>query len=302
MRPTHRGPAPLATIFLALLAAVGLARLPARADQSVAAPTAPVVVVRSASGTVTVLRGDNATVRVVGGSATATPFAVSRESLNRIMLPGGSGLPSRRFSLPGVADGATGVRIDNPGGDITVYVPQHVGALLVKNDGGDVSMTGIRGPYVLLAPNGNVDVSRVFGFGNVRTTTGHANFAGVGGALHVETTFGTVTGAMMFPERAEIHTQGGDINWTIARLGGGPYRFTSAAGNVHVGVDGNVAANIDVQSPQGAVTNRFGRAATVRFRTAHAMSMVLGGGGPQITAASQSGTVAVGPRRGAPLP
>jgi DUF4097 and DUF4098 domain-containing protein YvlB len=206
------------------------------------------------------------------------------------------GLPSRRFTVPGVHEGATGVRIDNPGGDITVYVPQRVGAVLVKAETGDVAMTGVRGPYVVMAPNGNVDVTRVFGFGNVRTTNGHVTMTGVGGNVHVETTFGTVTGTSILAERSEVRTQGGDIQWTIARLGSGPYRFTSGAGNVRVGLDGNAAANIDAQSTQGTVTNRFGRTANMRFRSKHAMSMMLGGGGPQITAASQSGAVEVGPR------
>jgi putative adhesin len=297
MLRTKRGPLPPVIALLALLAAVAASFGQARADQSVQTPTAPIVVVRSTSGVVTILRGDDGDVRVSGGSATATQFTVSRENLVRMVLPAGAGLPSRRFTLPGVTEGAPGVRIDNPGGDITVYVPQHVGAVLVKAAAGDVSLTGTRGPYVIIAPQGNVDVNRVFGFGNVRTTAGHVNLTGVGGNLHVETTFGTVTGQMMFPERAEIHSQGGDIDWQIARLGGGPYRFASDAGNVHVGIDGNVAANIDAQSTQGTVTNRFGRVANVRFHSAHAVSMMLGGGGPQITAASTSGTVDVGPRR-----
>jgi hypothetical protein len=298
MHFANRGVRPLANPLAVLLTVLAVSGSPALADQVVQTPTVPVVVIRSTSGTVTVVRGSDGAVRVVGpDGTTATTFEISRENQGRMVLPAGLGLPTRRLTLPGVQAGATGVRVDNPGGDITVYVPQRVGAVLVKADSGDISLSNFRGPFVAVAPNGNVDVNRAFGYGNVRTTTGRVTLTGVGGFIHVETTFGAVTGNSMFPERAIVKTQGGDIDWTFARLGGGPYGFNSTAGNVRVGLDGNLAANIDAQSAQGTVSNRFGNAANVRFRSTHAMSMMIGGGGPQITAASQSGTVEIGPRR-----
>jgi hypothetical protein len=62
-------------------------------------------------------------------------------------------------------------------------------------------------------------------------------------------------------------------------------------------LDGRQAANIDAQSTRGSVVNRFARMASVRFRSRHAMSMSLAGGGPEITAASESGVVEIGPRQ-----
>lgn len=296
MQCRTRGVGPLATA-LALSLIVAAASTPALADQSVQVTEPPVIVIQSSSGIVTVVRGDPGAVRVAGNNgATLTTFAVTRENQGSVVLPAGMGLPATRFKLP-VKEGTIGVRVVSPGGDLTVYVPPRVGALLVKADTGDVAITGTRGPYVVVAEGGNVDLRRVVGFGHVRTTFGHVSLLNVGGNLHVNTTFGSVVGRAMFPERAEIKTQGGDIQWFIARLGGGPYRFTSGAGNVRVGLDETAAADIDAQSTQGMVVNRFSRAALVRFASRHAASVSLSGGGPQITAESGSGTVDIGPRK-----
>jgi hypothetical protein len=298
MLTTSRGARPLTLAFLALMASVAATSTAARADQIVQTPEAPVVVIQSASGLVTVAPGDPGAVRVTGaGGVTATKFLVSRDNQGRVALPSGAGLPARRFTVPGVREGSLGVRIENPGGDITVYVPRRVSAVFVKAATGDVAMSGFRGPYVVVADGGNIDLRSLFGFGHARTTTGHVNMTSIGGNVHAETTFGSVTGVAMFPERADVKTQGGDIRWTFGRLRAGPYRFASGAGNVHVGLGGGAAANIDAQSKLGTVVNRFGHLGVVRFRSPHATSVSVGGGGPEIMAASQSGLVEIGPHR-----
>lgn len=284
------------TLVAALLLLTALAaRLPARADQDVPTPQAPVVVIHSTSGLVTVTRGDDGAVRIVGGTnPTATTFRIDAGGQG-MMIPRGMGLPPRRFTLPGVRQGTTGVRIDNPGGDMTVYVPQHVAAVLVKLDDGDAALSQFRGPYVVVTNGGSVDLRQLGGYGHVRTSSGRVTMTRVAGNVHVETTSGSVMGTAMLAERAEVKTQGGDIDWSFEGLSSGPYRFTSGTGNVRVALDGSQAANIDAQSTNGSVINRFARTAKVRFRSKHAMSMSLAGGGPEITAASGSGIVEIGP-------
>ena len=278
------------SLFLATAAAA-----PTLADQEIQTPQAPVVVVRSTSGLVSVVRGDAGVVRVLGSSATATTFQM-RSDNQGMMLPRGMGLPARRFTLPGVREGTMGVRIENSGGDITIAVPQRVAAVLVRLDDGDAVLSDFRGPYVVVANRGSIDLRSLAGFGHVRTSSGRVTMTRVGGNLHVETAMGSVMGSEMLTERAEVKSQGGDIDWNFARVGGGPFRFSSGAGNVRVALNGEQAANIDAQSTQGSVINRFSRTAAVRFRSPHAMSMSLRGGGPEITAASRSGIVEVGPR------
>jgi len=282
-----------AALFLTALA---ICR-PALADQTVQTPQAPVVVIHSSAGLVTVTRGDDGYVRVVGGdNPTATTFHIASGDQG-MMIPRGMGLPPRRFTLPGIREGTTGVRIDNTGGDMTVYVPQRTAAVLVKLDNGDAALSQFRGPYVVVTNGGSVDLRQLAGFGHVRTSSGRVTMTRVAGNLHVETTSGSVMGTAMLAGRAEVKTEGGDIDWGFEGLSGGPYRFTSNTGNVHVTLDGRQAANIDAQSTRGSVIDRFARVASVRFRSQHAMSMSLAGGGPQITAASQSGVVEVGPHQ-----
>ncbi|HYK53409.1 MAG TPA: DUF4097 family beta strand repeat-containing protein [Candidatus Eremiobacteraceae bacterium] len=287
---------PLLSAALLFLTALAGYR-PALADQTVSTPDAPVVVIHSSAGLVTVTTGDDGYVRVVGGNnPTATTFHITSGNQG-MMIPRGMGLPPRRFTLPGVREGTTGVRIDNPGGDMTVYVPQRDAAVLVKLDDGDAALSQFRGPYVVVTNGGSVDLRQLAGFGHIRTSTGRVTMTRVAGNLHVETTSGSVMGTAMLAERAEVKTEGGDIDWGFEGLSGGPYRFTSNTGNVHVTLDGRQAANIDAQSTRGSVINRFSRMASVRFRSQHAMSMSLAGGGPEITAASQSGVVDIGPHQ-----
>lgn len=284
----------LLSAALLVLAALAAFR-PALADQIVSTPEAPVVVVHSSAGLVTVTTGDDGYVRIVGGNnPTATTFHITSGNQG-MMIPRGMGLPPRRLTLPGVREGTIGVRIDNPGGDMTVYVPRRDAAVLVKLDDGDAALSQFRGPYVVVTNGGSVDLRQLAGFGHIRTSTGRVTMTRVAGNLHVETTTGSIMGSAMLAERAEVKTQGGDIDWGFEGLSGGPYRFTSGTGNVHVTLDRRQAANIDAQSTRGSVINRFAKMARVRFRSLHAMSMSLAGGGPEITAASDSGVVEVGP-------
>ncbi len=300
MAPLKRSRSARLSLALSLAAAiVALAcGRPAIADQIVQTPQAPVIVIHSTSGLVTVQQGDDNVVRVSGSSgATATTFQTEGGGQGQgMLLPRGLGFPSRRFTLPGIRAGTLGVRIENPGGDATVFVPSRVAAVLLKLDDGDAALTGFRGPYVVVTNGGSVDLRSLFGFGHVRTTTGRVTLTGVGGNLRVETTSGSVLGMAMLTERAEVKTQGGDIDWSFGRLAGGPYRFTSGTGNVRLGLAESDAANVDAQSTLGSVINRFGRPNDVRFHSPHAVSLNLRGGGPEITAVSQSGIVEIGPR------
>jgi len=293
VRTLTRIPA-IASIVICLAAAAGS---PALADQTVQTPQAPLVVIHSVSGLVSVVHGVDGSVQISGGgNATTTTFQVDSDT-EGTMFPRGMGLPPRRFTLPGIKEGTTGVRIENTGGDITVSVPARVAAVLVRLDDGDAALSDFRGPYVVSANGGSVDLRSLAGFGHVRTTNGRVTLTRVGGNLHVETTQGSVMATGMSAERADIKTQGGDIEWDFARLSGGPYSFTSGAGNVRLALGESQAASIDAQSTQGSVVNKFTRKANMRFRSTHAMSMSLRGGGPEITATSGSGLVEIGPHR-----
>ncbi len=300
-----------AALVLWVLGALGISAWLSRAgaDQLLTAGAAPVVTIRSNGGVITIDHGDAGAIRLSGpDSINVTRFVVSRVNNGRVILPRAQPPPvlggrrrvisftARQFLIPGLRDGADGITIDNPGGDMTVRLPPRVGALFINAGGGSVVATGFAGPYVIVADSGNVYLRNVAGHGLVRTFNGTVVLAGVGGDVHIETAQGRVTARMSRAARAEVKTQDGDIDWSFKRLGNGAYRFHSLTGNVHIRLPDGITANVDAQSDSGGVVNMLDPGAVdMRFSSPHALSMSVAGGGPEIMATSKSGIIIIAP-------
>jgi len=284
------------------------AALPVRADQSALVGAAPVVTIRSTTGTLTISGGEpGVRVRSAAPNASFGRFVVN-SSNRRVQLPrtgamrrtfGGPQalrLPARRYELPAALLGRQGVAIRNPGGDMNVGVPQHVGALFINAGESDVDLSNIRGPYIIQSNGGSVRLHNVAGRGFIRTLNGDIDLTGVGGNVRVETAAGNVTAHPSMAERAQITTGSGAIDWTFGRVGAGVYRFASSGGLIRIEVQPGIGAFVDAQSDTGTVTNGLDPSfAQVRFSTPHALSLQIGAGGPEITALSKNGSVILVP-------
>ncbi len=309
------------TSAISLLTALLLIRLSgaqsgaARADDVVGTSTPPVLTIHSTGGAITITSSDDANVRVTSGAAQhvrVSRFSPDRFGNTSVMLPErsvrvpvGRGfrtyhLPARQFNVPMARFGSEGVNVENPGGDMSVAVPRHVGAIFVNAESGNVAIEKVRGPFIISANGGDVNMHNVVGRGLIRTGAGNVTLGGVGGDIHIQTASGAVTVYASYADRADVTTEDGPITWRFARLGDGAYRFRSSQGAIHLGFRPGVAAQVDVQSDAGNVQNLFAgsadaSAATVRVLSPHALSLAVNGGGPQITATSTSGDISVEP-------
>jgi hypothetical protein len=286
----------------------------ARADDIVGTSTPPVLTIHSTGGAITITSSEDSNVRVTSGAAQhvrISRFSPDRFGNTSIMLPErsvrvpvGRGfrtyhLPARQFNVPMARFGSEGVNVENPGGDMSIAVPKHVGAIFVNAESGSVAIEKLRGPYIISA-GGDVNMRNVVGRGLIRTTSGNITLGGVGGDVHVQTASGAVTVYASYADRADVTTEDGPITWRFARLGDGAYRFNSKQGAIHLGFRPGVAGQVDAQSDSGTVQNLFAGspdsgAAAVRVSSQHALSIAVNGGGPQITATTTSGDISVEP-------
>ncbi|MBC5805082.1 MAG: DUF4097 family beta strand repeat-containing protein [Candidatus Eremiobacter antarcticus] len=297
-----------------IIAAIALMGLQARADDAVSTASPPVVSVRSNGGVIRVSGSPDGFVRAAGlQKIKLSRFALDRAAISRIMLPATQGqavfgprrrrlrLPARQFLVPNPRGGDDGILIENPGGDMSIQVPNRVGALFINAQAGDVTLVRIRGPYVVSTADGEVRMRNVLGRGMIRTLSGNITLDRVGGDVHIQTAGGRVLALSSFAGRADVETGGGAIDWNLTGVEAGAYRFRSDEGTIRLGFGAGVAALVDAQSDGGNVQNLFQKgAADVRYSSPHALSIAINGGGPEITVVSKSGDISLepaGPRK-----
>lgn len=281
----------------------------AQGDASVPTREGPLVTIKSTKGVIRIVDGGTGGVRLVDAprGANLSHFVVNPEVDGRFLLPQTERriffnqrwhmyrLPPRHV-IVALHDGADGIAIDNPGGDITVAVPHRVGALFVGGGNSTVVLDKLRGPYVIQTDEGEVHVSDVAGFGLVRTLSGVVDLNGAKGFVHVETATGDIVCRTCSVNRAEAFTQAGGIDWSFAHLGRGAYRFRSGMGEIRLALAQDASALVNAQSETGSVTNEFPPGfGEVRFSSPHALSLALGGGGPQISAMTKNGAITISP-------
>ncbi len=307
-----------ATLFLPL---GGLQPRAALADDFVGTSTPPVLTIHSSGGTINITSSDDQGVHVtgLGQSPRISRFNPNDLAGERILLPGkivhvryGRGwrtyqLPPRQFMVPRTRLSNDGVNVENPGGgDMSIAVPKRVGAIFINADAGDIAINKLHGPFIVQATGGDVRMQNVSGRGLIRTTSGNITLSGVGGDVHVQTATGAVTVYASYANSVDVRTDAGAVSWRFVRCGNGVYGFHSKQGAIHLAFRGQAAAQVDAQSDTGNVQNLFPNGsgpgtASVRVASAHALSMAVNGGGPEITATTTSGDITIEPIADQPL-
>ncbi|MBV8263401.1 MAG: DUF4097 family beta strand repeat protein [Candidatus Eremiobacteraeota bacterium] len=307
-----------ATFLLALLLAAPLGLLgqgTALADDVVPTQSPPVLTVHSTGGTITLIGSDEPGVRVISNPnmrPRVNRFDPSQMGDTRIMLPEqfvrrpyGHGyrvyrLPARQFTVPMARFGSEGVNVENPGGDLSIAVPRHAGAVFINAEAGNVEIQKMHAPFIISATTGDVHMVNVGGRGLIRTTTGAVTLGGVSGDLHVQTASGAVTVYGSTANSVDVQSDNGPIYFRFARCGNGVYRFRSKEGTIRLGFRAGASAQVDAQSDTGNVQNLFpgtpgASSAVVSQTSAHAVSMAVNGGGPEITVTTTSGDITLEP-------
>jgi hypothetical protein len=294
------------TAFLTLaLVLLPSSRLAARADGT--AP--PVLIIHSNGGTVHLYSAGGGGVDVrpgLSGQRIGVTRFVPGQFGRGPMLPGQQvcrpagrrvrcfRLPARQFavSFPPALANSPGFHVENPGGDMSVALPQRVGAVFIDAQQGNVVVEKLRGPFVIQAPNGDVRLKNVYGRGLIRTTAGNITLSGVGGDIHLATLGGAIVVLGSFAGKANVQSQSGPITWRFAKLGSGPYTFASEQGPIRLQFLPGVAAQVDAQSDNGNVYNML-PGANGAAAGQHALSVPINGGGPEITVTSSSGDITI---------
>jgi hypothetical protein len=301
-------------VALACAAAPLCIVLSAKADLAQLNDGAPLLFIKSSGGQITVRPTEaNGMVRIPGNPSGVRMdrFNVDRNMGSNIVLPafpgqcGGGGLLRRkrpciggpvRLPLNNLREGPHGVAITNPGGDLSVGVPQRFDAMFVNAGASPVLLEQTRGPFIIVGDN-DVTLRGVGPRGWVRTTRGTVDVRNPAGALRVDTQSGSITmqtGPAL--EAAQVSSVTGDITWTLNGTGTGPYRVMAGSGVVRVLLRPGIAANVDVVSENGSVVNNMDPSvANVLLSRPHAVSLTVGGGGAQLTVHSMSGTVIISP-------
>jgi hypothetical protein len=300
----------LLALALGAGAALLLLVLSAKADLAQTNDGAPFVIVKSSGGQITVRPSEPEGMVRVPGSAPGVQmsrFNVKAESYGTFSLPGlaGAGHPGRRpgrgfnipaqqFTLRNLHEGPHGVQIDNAGSDLPVGVPNRFEAMVINAGPSPVLMEQTHGPYAIVGQS-DVTLHGVTGNGMVRTS-GNVEVRNPAGRMRIDEIAGgrVVLQSSSTLDAARINSVSGDVEWTVNGVGGGPYYVSGGTGLIKILVRPGVGANISAFSLGGSVANYVDPAmGNVTLARPHAVSLTVGGGGPQIVVQSESGNIVI---------
>ena len=215
-------------IALGVLAAPLAVVLSAKADLAQLNDGAPLTVINSTGGRITVHPGEpDGLVRVPNNAAAQRPQAFENKrgyhppGQNPNLNPNLNANPNCRVTHLPLREGPHGVAINNPGSDLEVSVPSRFELMYIKANASPVLMERTRGPFIITGQN-DVALHGVAGMGYVQTA-GNVDVRNPAGILGVATSVGRITIASgPALERLQLYSQSGDIEWTAsaaARIG-----------------------------------------------------------------------------------
>lgn len=297
----------LAAAAGALALAFGTVIGTANADpQSVAVSNPPIIRIQMRAGILAIRSWDRSSVQIDSSDQISVshfnPNVVARNVGTQISVPSGTiagkngpvTLPVESFPLLSIPDGPhDGVVIK---GDVakstTVTIPQNTALLIVQTGRGRIDLTGYRGGTFFI----HTRAAAVFlkddgGNGYVQVMRGPI--------VAADSSFSqfrarTALGNMLF-ERCHVkQIQASSIEGSIVYDNGsfepGLAHFESQNGDVALGLAAGSNAQFGAHSQDGRIFSNFDRQASVSGSPTD-KSVILGGGGPIVTASSQTGSV-----------
>ncbi len=212
-----------------------------------------------------------------------------------VQTPGGPvALPSEEFSATSLTAGShDGVAIfgGDRGATVTLTVPSSSALVWALVGRGSVQVQGYRGgTFVARVHTGALVLRNVSGDAYVEVARGKIAIDGSAfNRVRARTAIGNIVFHNCNARQIEVSSVTGSIAYDDGTFVPGLARFETQSGNVALGIAGG-GAQVGAHSSSGRIYSDFARGAQVRGGGTDAQAIV-GGGGPVVTASSQSGGV-----------
>lgn len=174
-----------------------------------------------------------------------------------------------------------------------IRVTDVLGGLDLYSVTGAVRVGGEAGEVYAESMDGNVDITASSRWVRAKTATGSVTLHVTGADVTATTVSGNIVAIGDRFERGRLESVTGDIRFEGDFDRGGAFTFESHGGTIELRVPNTVAANFEVSTVNGQITNELGRAQirTARDGTGRALSLETGPGGAEVTVRSFKGNV-----------
>jgi DUF4097 and DUF4098 domain-containing protein YvlB len=281
-----------------LVMALAVAALPAPAQQRVdekrPASKDGAVEIRNVAGSVRVAGWDRAEVAVTGTLGKGTERLEFSGSGNRTLVK--VILPHAAHHVDGsdlevkVPAGST-LEVETVSADISVDKVN--GSVNLESVSGGITVGGEPKEFNVKTVSGEVAVTATSAPGRAKSVSGSVTLQGVSGAVEASSVSGSLVVKGGEVSKVEMETTSGSIQFDAQLAKGGRLEAKSMSGSVDLILPVGVAADFDVTTFSGEITNDFGPPArrTSEYGPGKELSFSTGGGGARVVAKSFSGSV-----------
>jgi DUF4097 and DUF4098 domain-containing protein YvlB len=199
-------------------------------------------------------------------------------------------LPQETFVIPPIAAGPHDVITIHGTGRVDLTVPRGIPLIVAVVSGhGSVTLRGYDGTFVTRVRNGSAHFQAVHGVGFVQVLRGPITIANSSfDRLRARSGLGNIELSHCSARQIQISSINGSIVFDDGTFLTGLAQFASQNGSVAIGTSGS--ATITAHTAAGKIFTLFNRPTTVQNREGDA-SIVIGDGGPVVTATSGTGNV-----------
>ena len=260
----------------------------------------------SPGGTLTI-NAEAASIRVVGGTARAVEFKVTRRdesaaeiekdfritfdqsgddvSLEIKKVKRGWGM-RRGLKVEVMVPGTFDVDLRSSGGSLDVSELR--GEVRVRTSGGSLKLEQIDGSIYGRTSGGSISIGETSGDADLETSGGSIRIDRVAGDVVAKTSGGSITINEALGS-VQAKTSGGGVKAFLSEQPSGDSRLTTSGGSVVVELAEGLSLDIDASSSGGGVKNSLPILVTSSSRTSLRGS--LNGGGPELYLRSSGGSV-----------
>ena len=252
------------------------------------------VEISNVSGLVKITGWDKAEVQVTGTLGRGTERLEFSGSGNRTLV---------KVVLPHFAHHVDGSDLDIkvPAGSSVevdtvsaeVAVDRVLGDVKAQTVSGGATVAGRPREFDAKTVSGEIEITAANAPGRASSVSGGVTLRGVAGAVEARSVSGDVLVKGGDATRVELETTSGDIRFEASLAKDGRLDAKSVSGTVTLDLPAATAADFDVSTFSGDITNEFGPAArrTSDYAPGRELSFSTGGGGARIVAKSFSGSV-----------